>query len=89
MVRGVALTVGGVEQGVPVVPATACGEVASPAHQVVFEFVPVGVVAGGEGFADAGRAVAQADVVVPAAGVGELGETPVFLGDDERLRVRR
>jgi hypothetical protein len=51
-----------------------------------FELVPGGVVAGGEGLADAGRAVADADVALAAAGVGELGEAAVLLGDQKRGR---
>lgn len=54
--------------------------------QVGGDFGPARVVAGGEGLADAGRPVAQADVAVPAYGVGEFGEAPLFLGDDERVR---
>jgi hypothetical protein len=50
------------------------------------EGVPVGVAACGGGLADAGRAVADADVAVTAAGVGELGEAAVFLGDQEVAR---
>jgi len=45
--------------------------------------VPViacGVGAGGEGLAQAGRAVAGTDVTVPADGVGEFDETSVLLG---------
>jgi hypothetical protein len=36
------------------------------------------VVLGGEGFADAGRAIAQADIAIPPAGITELGKAPVF-----------
>jgi hypothetical protein len=40
-------------------------------------------VAGRQGLADAGRPVAEADVALAAAGVGELREAPVLLGDQE------
>jgi hypothetical protein len=46
----------------------------------------MGVVAGGERLANAGWAVADADVALAAAGVGELGEAAVFLGDQELAR---
>ena len=46
-----------------------------------------GVVPGGQGLADAGRAPADADVAVPADGVGELGEPAVLPSDQERWPV--
>lgn len=45
--------------------------------------VPVRVVARGEGLADAGWAVANTDVAFAPAGVGELGEAAVLLGDEK------
>ena len=53
-----------------------------PAVEGRFEFVPVGVVPGGEGLADAGRPVARPDIPVPADGVAELDEASVLLGDE-------
>jgi hypothetical protein len=43
----------------------------------------VGVVAGGEGLADPGWPMAQADVAVAADSVAELDEPSVLLGDEE------
>ena len=74
---------GGVEQGVPVGPVTALGEVAAGCPQERFELMPARVAAGGGCLADAGRAIAQADVAVAADRGGELGEPAVFFGDDE------
>jgi hypothetical protein len=45
--------------------------------------VPIGVAAGRERLAHPGRAVAQPDVVIPAAGVAELAEPPIFPRLDE------
>jgi len=45
--------------------------------------MPARVAAGGGCLANAGRAIAQADVAVAADRSGELGEPAVFLGDDE------
>jgi hypothetical protein len=47
------------------------------------DLVPARVLAGGQRLADAGRAVVDADVALAAAGVCELGESPVLLGDEE------
>jgi len=41
--------------------------------------------AGGVGLPDAGVAVADADGLLTADSVGELGEAPVLFGDDEGL----
>jgi hypothetical protein len=45
--------------------------------------IPVGEATGGEDLADAGRAIAKPDVVVPAHGGRELAEAAVLLGSDE------
>jgi hypothetical protein len=52
------------------------------------ELVPAGVGAGGFGLADAGPAVAQADVALAADGFGELAESAVLLGHHERRGCR-
>ena len=78
----------GVEQGVPVGPVPPFGEMVTGCLQEWVQFVPAGVAAGGQGLADTGRPVAQADVVT-ADRVGELGEPAVLLGDDEVSVVGR
>jgi hypothetical protein len=45
--------------------------------------IPVSEATGGEGLADAGRAIAEPDVAVPAHGGRELAEAAVLLGSDE------
>jgi len=62
----------------------ASGEVA--AFEPGLELVPGGVVTGGERLADARGAVADPDVALAPAGVGELGETAALLGNQERGR---
>ncbi|WP_333483494.1 hypothetical protein [Arthrobacter sp. CAN_A1] len=57
----------------------------APPIQEFFGFGPIGVSPGGERFADAGLTVADANGVLSAHGVGELGEPTVFLGNDETL----
>ena len=49
--------------------------------------VPLGVPACGGRLADAGRAIADADVAFAAHGFTELGETPMLLGHDELGRA--
>jgi hypothetical protein len=56
-------------------------------RQPWLELVPVGVLAGGGGLADARRAVADADVAVAPTGVGELHEPAVLLGGQELRAV--
>src|SRR5260370_6747458 len=80
---------GGVEQGVPVGPVAALGEVAAGCAQERFQLMPARVAAGGGRLADAGRAIAQADVTVTADRGSELGEPAVFFGDDEVSVVGR
>ncbi len=48
---------------------------------------PMGVLACGECLADPGLAVAEADVLLPAARVGELDEAAVLFGDEELGRL--
>lgn len=48
-----------------------------------FPILGAGVGAGGQGLSQTGRAIADADVAVPADGVGELDEPAVLLGDLE------
>ena len=71
------MTAGRVQQRVEVIAIPRLGVAAAPAAEHRLEFVPVGVLPGREGLADARLAVAQADVAVVPAGVGELGEAPV------------
>src|SRR5687767_4486490 len=52
-------------------------------RRAVLDIVPAGEVAGRARRAHAGQAVADADLTVAAAGVGELGEAAAFLGDRE------
>ena len=73
----------GVKQGVPVGSVSALGEVAGGCLEERLQLMPAGVTAGGEGLADPGRAIAQADVAIAADRGGELGEPAVFFGDDE------
>ncbi len=47
---------------------------------------PLRVVLGGEGFADTGRAITQANIAIAPAGITELGKAPVFGGHD---KIRR
>jgi hypothetical protein len=47
----------------------------------------MGVLASGQRLADAGRAVADPDIALAAAGVRELDEAAVFLGDQELARL--
>lgn len=47
--------------------------------------VPAAVAAGGQRFADSGRAVAESDGGVAFDGVGELDEASVLFGRDESL----
>src|SRR3546814_15141052 len=60
----------------PLLPRTPC-------HEQIDCAVPARVASRGKGFADAGRAVTQANVAVLADGVGKLGEAAMFLRRDE------
>jgi hypothetical protein len=77
----------GVDQGVPVRSILAESKVLLPPGQQGCQLVPAGVLAGRQGLADPRRAVAQADVAIVAARVGELGEAPVLLRDHEHPAV--
>lgn len=55
----------------------------TPGHEQIDCAVPARVASRGKGFADAGRAVTQANVAVLADGVGKLGEAAMFLRRDE------
>src|SRR6266852_1544186 len=44
---------------------------------------PMRVVLGGEGFADAGRAIAQPDIAIPPAHLTELDKAPMCVGHHE------
>src|SRR3954467_11590766 len=54
-----------------------------PIGPVAFDHIPVGVMPGRQRLADARRPVAQADVLIAAAGVAELPEASVLLRLDE------
>ena len=55
-----------------------------PGVQQRFCQIPVGMAAGGEGFANAGGPKAQPNRAMLAKCVRKFSETPVFLGRDER-----
>lgn len=73
---------GSVREGVELCIVVPAG---SPFGDVGLEGVPVCVAASGVGFPDARGAVANPDRLLLADSVGELGESPVFLGHDECL----
>jgi hypothetical protein len=58
----------------------------SPFFEESLGFVSVRIPSGRQCFTDPGLAVADADGVLPAYGVGELDESAVLFGGDEPLR---
>jgi hypothetical protein len=52
-------------------------------HEGGRDLRPSGILPRGERLTDTGRSIAEADIPLATAHVAELGEAPVFLGDDE------
>ena len=55
-----------------------------PRRRQILEAIPGRMMASRQGFADARRSMTQADIAIVPAGIAELGEAPVFAGDEER-----